>query len=176
MGPLDVVKIRFQVQLEPISLAVHAKKPPHYHGFLHAFRTIVAEEGIKVGCSCWLPACCSSGKRQWHFAASPSSYTTSQRTNLLRWCLRCRSFLNFDDQSHIRHTVFAMPDVQSAHVEQLPVPMAAGDQYLLLLLLLQGLWQGTVPGMLLTIPYTAVQFVALQQCKDAAAKLGWEGV
>jgi solute carrier family 25 thiamine pyrophosphate transporter 19 len=54
--------------------------------------------------------------------------------------------------------------------------MAAGDQYLLLLLLLQGLWQGTVPGMLLTIPYTAVQFVALQQCKDAAAKLGWEGV
>lgn len=34
---------------------------------------------------------------------------------------------------------------------------------------------GTVPGMLLTIPYTAVQFVALQQCKDTAAKLGWEG-
>jgi hypothetical protein len=40
---------------------------------------------------------------------------------------------------------------------------------------LQGLWMGTVPGMLLTIPYTAVQFVALQQCKDTAAKLGWEG-
>jgi hypothetical protein len=45
----------------------------------------------------------------------------------------------------------------------------------ILLLLLQGLWNGTVPGLLLTIPYTAVQFVALQQCKEAAAKLGWTG-
>jgi hypothetical protein len=44
-----------------------------------------------------------------------------------------------------------------------------------LCLLLQGLWNGTVPGLLLTIPYTAVQFVALQQCKEAAAKLGWGG-
>lgn len=43
------------------------------------------------------------------------------------------------------------------------------------LLLPQGLWNGTVPGLLLTIPYTAVQFVALQQCKEAAAKLGWTG-
>lgn len=51
VGPLDVVKIRFQVQLEPIGLqqAAAAPRPPHYHGFLHAFRTIVAEEGIKVG-------------------------------------------------------------------------------------------------------------------------------
>ena len=49
MGPLDVVKIRFQVQLEPISLhTAMTKRPPHYHGFLPAFRTIVAEEGIKV--------------------------------------------------------------------------------------------------------------------------------
>jgi hypothetical protein len=39
----------------------------------------------------------------------------------------------------------------------------------------QGLWRGTVPGLLLTVPYTAVQFVALQQVKDAAARLGWTG-
>jgi hypothetical protein len=39
--------------------------------------------------------------------------------------------------------------------------------------LLQGLWRGTVPGLLLTVPYTAVQFVALQQVKDTAARLGW---
>lgn len=45
----------------------------------------------------------------------------------------------------------------------------------LLISFLQGLWMGTIPGMLLTIPYTAVQFVALQQCKDTAAKMGWEG-
>jgi solute carrier family 25 thiamine pyrophosphate transporter 19 len=57
VGPLDVVKIRFQVQLEPISLQASAltKRPPHYHGFLHAFRTIVAEEGIKVRGPAQLP-------------------------------------------------------------------------------------------------------------------------
>lgn len=40
---------------------------------------------------------------------------------------------------------------------------------------MQGLWRGTVPGLLLTVPYTAVQFVALQQVKEAAAKLGLVG-
>ncbi|KAF8064540.1 thiamine diphosphate carrier 2 [Scenedesmus sp. PABB004] len=93
VGPLDVVKIRFQVQLEPIAAAARrgggaaggAKAPSHYTGFVNAFRTIVAEEGLR------------------------------------------------------------------------------------------GLWTGTVPGLLLTIPYTAVQFVALQQCKETAARLGWDG-
>lgn len=37
---------------------------------------------------------------------------------------------------------------------------------------LQGLWRGTVPGQLLTVPYTAVQFVALQQCRTFAKKHG----
>jgi solute carrier family 25 thiamine pyrophosphate transporter 19 len=36
----------------------------------------------------------------------------------------------------------------------------------------QGLWRGTVPGLLLTMPYTAVQFVALQQVRQAAASVG----
>lgn len=36
----------------------------------------------------------------------------------------------------------------------------------------QGLWRGTVPGQLLTIPYTAVQFVTLHQCKHMAEQLG----
>lgn len=36
----------------------------------------------------------------------------------------------------------------------------------------QGLWRGTVPGQLLTVPYTAVQFVALQQCRKAAQEYG----
>lgn len=40
---------------------------------------------------------------------------------------------------------------------------------------MQGLWRGTVPGLLLTVPYTAVQFVALQQVKEAAAKMGLTG-
>ncbi len=40
----------------------------------------------------------------------------------------------------------------------------------------QGLWRGTVPGLLLTVPYTAVQFVALQQVRQAAASCGLTGV
>jgi solute carrier family 25 thiamine pyrophosphate transporter 19 len=36
-----------------------------------------------------------------------------------------------------------------------------------------GLWRGTVPGVLLAVPYTAVQFVALQQVRAAAAR--WLG-
>jgi solute carrier family 25 thiamine pyrophosphate transporter 19 len=50
VGPLDVVKIRFQVQLEPISMqqTARTKLPSHYTGFVNAFKTIVAEEGIRV--------------------------------------------------------------------------------------------------------------------------------
>jgi len=36
----------------------------------------------------------------------------------------------------------------------------------------QGLWRGTVPGQLLAVPYTAVQFVALQQMKLFAKRMG----
>lgn len=36
----------------------------------------------------------------------------------------------------------------------------------------QGLWRGTVPGLLLTVPYTAVQFAALQEARAAAQKWG----
>lgn len=82
-GPLDVIKIRFQVQLEPI--ASMAAAPSKYTGFFQAFGTILKEEGV------------------------------------------------------------------------------------------QGLWRGTVPGLLLTVPYTAVQFVALQQVKDFASKFGLTG-
>jgi hypothetical protein len=37
---------------------------------------------------------------------------------------------------------------------------------------MQGLWRGTIPGLLLTVPYTSVQFVALQQCRSFAARHG----
>lgn len=36
----------------------------------------------------------------------------------------------------------------------------------------RGLWRGTVPGQLLAIPYTAVQFIALDQMKTLAQKAG----
>ena len=84
VGPLDVVKIRLQVQREPTVRAAGAASK--YSGFSQALRTIYREEGVR------------------------------------------------------------------------------------------GLWRGTVPGLLLTVPYTAVQFVSLQQIRKAAANLGLTGV
>ena len=45
VGPLDVVKIRFQVQLEPIAAGA---LPSKYTSLHQAFTTILREEGIKV--------------------------------------------------------------------------------------------------------------------------------
>jgi hypothetical protein len=56
VGPLDVIKIRFQIQVEPIrgaALPAGARPgPSHYTGFANAFRTIVREEGVQVGVAC----------------------------------------------------------------------------------------------------------------------------
>ena len=81
VGPLDVLKIRFQVQLEPVlgEAAALQAAGSKYRGLGQALRLIVREEGVA------------------------------------------------------------------------------------------GLWRGTVPGLLLTVPYTAVQFVTLQAVKGAAA-------
>lgn len=49
IAPLDVVKIRFQVQLEPIQ---SISRKSHYTGFLNAFSTILKEEGIQVRVLC----------------------------------------------------------------------------------------------------------------------------
>ena len=52
VNPLDVLKIRFQVQLEPISRAgastSAASGLSKYTGLRQAFVTIIKEEGIKV--------------------------------------------------------------------------------------------------------------------------------
>lgn len=48
VGPLDVVKIRMQVQLEPIARGAHSK----YSGVVQALSTIVKEEGVQVRSEC----------------------------------------------------------------------------------------------------------------------------
>lgn len=52
ISPLDVVKIRLQVQPEPYTLkrifTNHGRGSVKYSGIAQAFRTIVAEEGIRV--------------------------------------------------------------------------------------------------------------------------------
>jgi solute carrier family 25 thiamine pyrophosphate transporter 19 len=45
-GPLDVIKIRFQVQLEPLQAIGGAASK--YTGFVQAFGTILREEGVQV--------------------------------------------------------------------------------------------------------------------------------
>lgn len=53
IGPLDVLKIRFQVQLEPIGTAAQKAAARHaaskYTGIGQALKLIAAEEGIQVG-------------------------------------------------------------------------------------------------------------------------------
>ena len=49
IGPLDVLKIRFQVQIEPIVRAQTGQQTlSKYTGISQAFRLIVQEEGIQV--------------------------------------------------------------------------------------------------------------------------------
>ena len=50
IGPLDVLKIRFQVQLEPIMQAASGSKQSlsKYTGIKQALKLIVKEEGIQV--------------------------------------------------------------------------------------------------------------------------------
>lgn len=52
VGPLDVLKIRFQVQLEPIATLPSARGPhairSKYTGIGQALVTIFKEEGVKV--------------------------------------------------------------------------------------------------------------------------------
>lgn len=109
VGPLDVIKIRFQVQLEPI--AQGGPLPSKYTSLRQAVVTIVKEEGIQVS---------------------------------------------------LQSTLFYFYKVL----------LGSESTDILLLCFLQGLWRGTIPGQLLTIPYTAVQFLTLQQCKSVAEKNG----
>jgi solute carrier family 25 (mitochondrial thiamine pyrophosphate transporter), member 19 len=62
VGPLDVIKIRFQVQLEPIRAHPDAPAAKYfmqskYTSFRQAFVTIVKEEGIRVPISRSADAC-----------------------------------------------------------------------------------------------------------------------
>lgn len=58
VGPLDVLKIRFQVQLEPIARAHGSSGVSKYTGLGQALATIVREEGVQVRpYACHMHAC-----------------------------------------------------------------------------------------------------------------------
>ena len=119
IGPLDVLKIRFQVQIEPLrppAQSLGGALTSKYTGVKQAALTILREEGIPVG---------------------PPAPVRRPATPCACW---------------------SVGTGQAARVQPgrgLPAP--------------QGLWRGTVPGLLLTVPYTAVQFFALQSVRNLAA-------
>lgn len=123
VGPLDVLKIRFQVQLEPIARAQGGQlsAASKYTGFKQALMTIAREEGIQVLCS-FMP-------------------------------------MVPDRKGQLCHS-----QLKDYSVKWHPADRHCACK--------QGLWRGTVPGLLLTVPYTSVQFVALQQCRSFAARHG----
>jgi solute carrier family 25 (mitochondrial thiamine pyrophosphate transporter), member 19 len=130
VGPLDVLKIRFQVQLEPI-----CQGNSKYTSLRQAATTIVKEEGIQVR---------HSIARDRH-PSRRANHCPQQR----------RSF------------IFA--------VRMSPFPMHTQLTKLIFTCIPQGLWRGTIPGQFLAVPYTAVQFLTLQQCKRIAANAGFAG-
>ena len=133
IGPLDVLKIRFQVQLEPISRAVlPGQQISKYTSIWQALLLILKEEGV--------PASSSTSNQQAlqlaiHYPVIPHIQTHAQALALK------------DEFTRDTHEMRQMNSVQ-------------------------GLWRGTVPGILLTVPYTGVQFVMLQQCKQWANSRG----
>eukprot|EP00967_Tisochrysis_lutea_P100955 scaffold151036_cov20-Tisochrysis_lutea.AAC.1 len=149
IGPLDVIKIRFQVQLEPIKSAQSAAArhaASKYTGLGQALVTILKEEGIQGKLS--------DGRKFCMIIAFTYQGPLSR-------------------DEHPRIPTFRLPLPLSFSLSlslslKLECMMRASD--------LKGLWRGTVPGLLLTVPYTGVQFVALQHAKDTAAKLGLSGV
>lgn len=93
IGPLDVVKIRLQVQREPISAHGGGKLPSHYTGFLQALSAIVAEEGLWVRRACFLPPGIQQQAKQLRCATLqlhlPAADWRRRRACGLAPCLAC---------------------------------------------------------------------------------------
>ncbi|KAF3338372.1 mitochondrial thiamine pyrophosphate carrier-like protein [Carex littledalei] len=104
-SPLDVIKIRFQVQLEPTTtwtlLQKEMYRPSKYRGLQQTTKEIFREEASTLVCCYYLNAMC-----------------------------------------------FIMMPVKGS---------------------LQGFWRGNVPGLLLYMPYTAIQFTVLHKFKTFAS-------
>jgi hypothetical protein len=219
--PLDVLKIRFQVQVEPIQRGASAAAASKYTGLRQALSAIVREEGIRVR------ACGPTSSEVGPSTAVACVLSESPSAPPKRSCpapprSRASVRLRCPAQRGATHPPHLIAAVRRAHhskgaVVRAHAPSAGGWHALLLGRAgarrddphgraaelrrrgrvaqpaagrrraprsrarartrrcrgaAQGLWRGTLPGQLLTVPYTAVQFMALQQCRAAAARHG----
>ncbi len=164
VGPLDVIKIRFQVQLEPI-------RPLDGSGD-HSGGS--ARPGAPGGGAPSRPAA----------AAAPPGLSAA--AGAASGAGRLRATPKYTGLFQALATIFKEEGVQvwatalsktlcCCELWQISCSRAGAGAACFTAPRPQGLWRGTVPGLLLTVPYTAVQFVAMQQLREAAASYGLTG-
>jgi hypothetical protein len=221
--PLDVLKIRFQVQVEPIQRGASAAAASKYTGLRQALSAIVREEGIRARpCSPTsteggqaLPLVCAvtestpgappkrsrpapprsragvrprcpalrgvthpprstaAARRAPHREGAVARAHAPVRRGLhallpgrggARRDNPCGRAAELCGRARAVQPAARRRRRRRSRARARPRPGGRGAA--------QGLWRGTLPGQLLTVPYTAVQFVALQHCRAAAARHG----
>jgi Mitochondrial carrier protein len=134
VGPLDVVKIRMQVQLEPVRRGGASK----YTGVAQAVRCVLREEGVRVR-----PGPCRLLVYLLWVAVLPFK-TARVPAHHWKGCVYTPKSGNTSLACHNSDAA-----ARYAHLEPR----------------VQGLWRGTLPALVLTAPYCAVQFTVLNQAK-----------
>ncbi|KAK9161522.1 hypothetical protein Syun_007863 [Stephania yunnanensis] len=145
-SPLDVIKIRFQVQLEPTSSwALQSRQlygSSKYTGILQATKDILKEEGLPV-------------------LLLPLQLITSE--NVVDQYESCANSVQTFTQFGSRVIQFTCPSRLAKHLNDLISVSKSYD------LGFFGFWRGNVPALLMVMPYTAIQFTVLHKIKTFAS-------
>ncbi|RUS90728.1 hypothetical protein EGW08_001532 [Elysia chlorotica] len=161
--PLDVLKIRFQLQVEPLNKAAD----PKYYGMLQASRKIIGEEGIKAMWKGHIPAQILSiaygvaqygsfeflTQKVWHYL--PETLTTTYRPIThticggLSGCMGA-AFVHPVDVIRTRFVAQGEPKVYKNLIHAIQSIMVKDG--------IQGYYRGLVPAVSLVGPQMAAQF------------------
>lgn len=165
--PLDVIKIRFQLQLEPISEASQGSK---YTSMLQAFRTVVQEEGIYSLWKGHVPAQCLSmvyGAVQFsgfHFLTEKYSHYLHAKSNpvsdfacgALAGCIATSVSHPFDVM-RTRLIGQGEPKLYTGQRQAFVMIFKSEGFY--------GLYRGLIPNLLLIAPQTGAMFLSYKVSK-----------